>query len=761
MVRNVAIALLAVMTTSVFAQPMPLDLAFSRRQIPGGERHALSGSGRWLAYEVRTPLVKSPDAAGEVEPRFLPNGMPAYLTGIRLFVVDTRGGESKPLCGEPSSCWRPSWSPDDRQLAYYSDAGGEIGVWLYDVTTQKSHRLGTTRIKAKLWPNDIARWSPNGKTLYVPTPPPRQQQQTMTKPRNAQAGVTVYRTRAAAAEGGADGSGGVEAINQHALRENDGEITAIDLAGAAARVVVANDQHPNVMRLSPDGKWIAFLNVFRITSAEETDAKEDLFIVPAAGGKAVAALHDIVLGGDDYAGRNFRWTADSRHVAVIRNHDLWILDAATSAPPRQLAPSIKRITLPLLLANDGKSVIAGIERDEKTFDFASPGAIAVVPLDGSAPRVLNVAGTPIAAGEDAVLQRTPASIDVIRDSSLAEREVVRVDLGSGKTARVWSGRARLEVAGATGDGIIARYETVNTPPDFYLFDRDFGKVRRLTTVEPRFEAVKVGNVESFTTSVPRYDGRFADVSTHVFLPPGAKAGDALPTLVFFYSGLPFTLYARDFGGGAPSSIPVQIFASRGYAVLFCDVPLGPEGKPGNPVQEMTDVVLAQVYRAAALGYADLKRVAIMGHSYGGYSAAAIITHTQLFRAALALDGLYDLASSYAWMDPGGTNDFMWAESGQGRMGAHPWADLQRYIDNSPFYQAGKIHTPLLLIHGEKDGACPVAEARKMFSAMKRLGRECELATYAGEGHVTGRWALANAVDAAQRMVEFLDAHVKK
>ena len=89
------------------------------------------------------------------------------------------------------------------------------------------------------------------------------------------------------------------------------------------------------------------------------------------------------------------------------------------------------------------------------------------------------------------------------------------------------------------------------------------------------------------------------------------------------------------------------------------------------------------------------------------------------------------------------------------MGTHPWADLRRYLANSPYYQADKIHTPLLLIHGKKDETCPVEDAEKMYNALKRLGRTSQLAVYDGEGHVPGDWSLVNAVDATQRMVDWL------
>jgi dipeptidyl aminopeptidase/acylaminoacyl peptidase len=173
------------------------------------------------------------------------------------------------------------------------------------------------------------------------------------------------------------------------------------------------------------------------------------------------------------------------------------------------------------------------------------------------------------------------------------------------------------------------------------------------------------------------------------------------------------------------------------------------------------VLLPQVYHAAELGYIDLKRVAVSGQSYGGYGTASIVTGTNLFRAAIAISGIYDLPSLHSWMDRNGTNGMArWAETGQGRMGTHPWADLRRYLANSPFYQADRVHTPLLMLHGAADPTCPVEDARKMFNALKRLERTVQLAEYAGEGHVVYDWSLVNAVDAATRMLEFLNKYLR-
>jgi dipeptidyl aminopeptidase/acylaminoacyl peptidase len=91
------------------------------------------------------------------------------------------------------------------------------------------------------------------------------------------------------------------------------------------------------------------------------------------------------------------------------------------------------------------------------------------------------------------------------------------------------------------------------------------------------------------------------------------------------------------------------------------------------------------------------------------------------------------------------------------MGTHPWADLRRYIDNSPYYQADKIFAPLLIVHGDDDDA--YHDGEKLFSALRRLDRPAHLARYAGQGHVIHAWKRASAVDAAERIVGFVASHL--
>jgi dipeptidyl aminopeptidase/acylaminoacyl peptidase len=177
------------------------------------------------------------------------------------------------------------------------------------------------------------------------------------------------------------------------------------------------------------------------------------------------------------------------------------------------------------------------------------------------------------------------------------------------------------------------------------------------------------------------------------------------------------------------------------------------------VEEPRDVIMPQVYRAAERGYVDIWRVAMTGQSYGGYGAAALISATNLFRAAVSVSGINDLAGLYGTLNQGGAFDLvMWAEKSQGRMGWPPWSELRRYLENSPYYRADRIRTPLLILHGRDDTTIPVEDAEKMFSALRRLCRIAQLADYEHEGHTISDWELRRAKDATECMLDFLHRH---
>jgi dipeptidyl aminopeptidase/acylaminoacyl peptidase len=162
-----------------------------------------------------------------------------------------------------------------------------------------------------------------------------------------------------------------------------------------------------------------------------------------------------------------------------------------------------------------------------------------------------------------------------------------------------------------------------------------------------------------------------------------------------------------------------------------------------------------------MGIADPERLGIIGHSYGGYSALALIAETERFKAAVMSAGYGDLMASYGEMaGDGSAYGIAFEEGGQGLMGGPPWQLRDRYIENSPIFYLDRITTPLLIVHGGNDKAVDPFLAAEVFVGLRRLGRKAEYAKYEGEDHAELTWSYANQLDYCNRMINWFDLHLK-
>jgi dipeptidyl aminopeptidase/acylaminoacyl peptidase len=189
-------------------------------------------------------------------------------------------------------------------------------------------------------------------------------------------------------------------------------------------------------------------------------------------------------------------------------------------------------------------------------------------------------------------------------------------------------------------------------------------------------------------------------------------------------------------------------ASRGYAVLYPDVPV----RTGHTTEDLVAAVLPAVDAVVDAGFADPQRLAIMGQSYGSINVLAVLTRTDRFRAAIISAAVLhpDLFADYLRDNTG------YYETGQGDMGGTIWELPERYRANSPLFEFDRIDTPLLIGQGELDGDLVPSEA--IFNALERLGKHVEYRVYAGESHVITQ--PANVIDFWERRLEFLAEHLR-
>jgi dipeptidyl aminopeptidase/acylaminoacyl peptidase len=223
-----------------------------------------------------------------------------------------------------------------------------------------------------------------------------------------------------------------------------------------------------------------------------------------------------------------------------------------------------------------------------------------------------------------------------------------------------------------------------------------------------------------------------------------------PALLWIYGGQMQTGTAPREASAAYAGPPVfaaQLWAARGYAVIYPSTP-APAGADADVADALAQAAVAAVDQAAAAGWVDPARVGVIGHSFGGFSAAAVLSRrSDRFAAGVAMSGDYDYAAAWAlrgpweWMQDDDNQTFREStvglvEAGQIGLRAPPFATPELYRRASPFYAAPEIHSPLLLTVGDLEaGATGLAQAERFYAALKRSGNPAVLARYWGQGHV--------------------------
>lgn len=237
-------------------------------------------------------------------------------------------------------------------------------------------------------------------------------------------------------------------------------------------------------------------------------------------------------------------------------------------------------------------------------------------------------------------------------------------------------------------------------------------------------------------------------------PAGFDASQKYPLIVNFYEKLSDGLHqhrAPSFGRSQIS--PVQ-YASRGYVVFMPDIPY----RIGYPGESAYDAILSGVTYLIQRGGIDAKRMALQGHSWGGYQTMYLLTRTNLFKCAEAGAAVGNMTSAYGGIrwESGLSRHFQY-EHQQSRIGGSLWEKPLNYIENSPLFNLHKVETPVLLLHNDKDGAVPFEQGIELFTGLRRLQKPTWLLNYNEEPHWPVK--LPNRIDFQTRMQQFFDHYL--
>jgi len=356
-----------------------------------------------------------------------------------------------------------------------------------------------------------------------------------------------------------------------------------------------------------------------------------------------------------------------------------------------------------------------------------------------------------------------AGTDRTDGAVFARPHIDKVNIKTGKTTRIFKGVGDMmeTIDAVNHDDITAVFTTrqrKTVAPNSFMNDLQTGKVFQLTNNidhAPWFHDIKTERIQ-----VTREDG----IKFWVKITSSPKATKKMPAMFWIYPYEYTNQAAYDkkaggkagggggkAGGGdgkfsAPGPRSMSMLTLVGYVVVEPDVPIiGPAGKMNdNYVKDLKSTLKAAIDELAKREIIDPDRLACGGHSYGAFSTANAMVHTNFFKAGIAGDGCYNRT-----LTP------MTFQSEKRLI----WEAKDTYLNMSPLLHADKMSGALLMYHGMWDanvGTNPI-NADHMYNALRGLGKPAALYMYPYEGH--GPAGKETNLDMWARWVAWLDTHV--
>ncbi|HLJ60854.1 MAG TPA: S9 family peptidase [bacterium] len=540
------------------------------------------------------------------------------------------------------------------------------------------------------------------------------------------------------------------------------QLWVIAAGGGEARPLTSGALSPSEFAWAPDGRSIAFVGKPEAAPSDEASDvrvisrlhyKQDgegiwdgrwkqVFVVDADGG----GLRQVTQG--DYDHINPAWSPDGALLAYAGDAspdadlagagDIWVVPVGGAAPPRPLTRCAGPALLPCW-SPDGTHV-AYVGHDN-VYWGASHLRVWVVPATGGESRCLS-------RGHDRSVEHHIGS-DVRANASTGGLTwspdggriyFMTADGGSTQIASVAvaDGAVRLEttgdhdVVGCSLDRAGRRLACVEGDP------RTPGEVAVAELGDPAPRALRRltrwngAVLDALALAVPeRFECTGADgwpVEGWVMKPAGTVAGDRIPTVLEIHGG-PHSAYGYAF------MHQFQLLCAAGYGVVYAN-PRGSQGYGeafcaathhdwgGKDYEDLMRVV---DHTVGAHAWIDPDRLGVAGGSYGGYMTNWIVGHTQRFRAAVTMRTTCDRYAQW------GTSDIAY-HNGRWEFPGDPWDAAEFYRERSPITYVRQMKTPMLILHGENDLRCPIAQSEQLFTALMKLGTPALFVRFPGESH---------------------------
>ncbi|MEM6525786.1 MAG: prolyl oligopeptidase family serine peptidase [Bacteroidota bacterium] len=681
---------------------------------------------------------------------FNEKGTSAFFTESTLFVTNTQTGETKKVVETPGASWGPSWSPDGKYLAFYSDHDGRSRVWLWNAQSDELVRLSSA-IAHPSWGFEQIRWSPESDHILVKLVPENMTLKELDQmyPDQGPSGekddkdeISIYVANIEK-ENTTDADPPKGKVTKSWLNVVFGDLALININTRQVKRV-AKATRALSYRFSNDGKKIAYTNRSKTASFDKYD-----ILTADFDGKQQTITTKV----SQQYGQNLSWSPNDRYLAFGDENTLRIADTKSKKTVRTFESEnltlVKDFRPPLWIDNENLILISknavwklllkqgtivellkSPDKDVRLIDFVAPA------------KAQNISHQFFIQTLNSVTQQAGfVSID-LKSKDVKQVYQANVSFAEDPAFHLLETESK--------GNIIFISENSNTDKEIWMANRDFSNLKQLTNIHQNTNVI-FGAAQIIQWKNEKGE----DQSGVLILPSDYEKGKKYPLVVKVYGGKKPTrsIYRYGIDYGIDN---LQIFATRGYAVLFPDMPVGREA----PMADIGNTTILATKRAIEIGVVDPDRVAVFGHSYGGYSALAVGVQSGLFKTIISSAGSSNLLSKYGDMnEDGSASSINWAENGQGRMVDNPWENLQKYIDNSPYFKFNEITASVLLLHGGRDGTVSVNRTKETFVALRRLGKKAKLVIYEQEEHHPETFSKKNGIHYWETIIDWLESEL--
>ncbi len=261
----------------------------------------------------------------------------------------------------------------------------------------------------------------------------------------------------------------------------------------------------------------------------------------------------------------------------------------------------------------------------------------------------------------------------------------------------------------------------------YTVDLKTGK----ETLVRDFNAIRMGDIALGRCQDWNFQNSRGDsICGRFYLPPHFDETKKYPMLVYYYGGCSPT------GRYLESYYNFHGWAAMGYVVYV----IQPSGCTGfgqefaarhvNTYGEGTaeDIIEGTKQFCKEHTYVNDKKIGCLGASYGGFMTQYLMTKTDIFAASMSHAGISNPTSYW------GYGYWGYSYSTISAANSYPWNNEKLLSGQAPLFNADKVHTPILFLHGASDTNVPINESIQMFTALKILGRECAFVVVEGQDH---------------------------